>query len=64
MTPVPVTPRGPEAQLVEPTVPTASPASKQSKHDPSVRPAGGYSMTNSVAPERVNTSGVSRPPRR
>ena len=64
MTPIPVTPRGPEAKLVEPTVPTAPPASKKPKHDPSVRPAGGYSMTNSVAPERVNTSGVSRPPRR
>jgi hypothetical protein len=64
MTPAPVTPRGPEARLAEPAVPGPSPAAKNSKHDPSVRPAGGYSMTNSVAPERVNTSGISRPPRR
>jgi hypothetical protein len=64
MTPVPITPRGPEPQLTEPAVPTAPPTSKKSKHDPSLRPPGGYSMTNSVAPERVNTTAVSRPPRR
>ena len=64
MTPAPVTPRGPEAHLAEPAVPTAPPGAKSAKNDPSIRPAGGYSMTNSVAPERVNTSGISRPPRR
>jgi hypothetical protein len=64
LTPAPVTPRGPEARLVEPTVPTTPPLSKKTKPEPSIRPAGGYSMTNSVAPERVNTSGISRPPRR
>ena len=64
LTPAPVTPRGPEANLAEPTVPTGGSPSLKPKPEPSIRPAGGYSMTNSVAPERVNTSGVSRPPRR
>jgi hypothetical protein len=62
MTPVPVTPHGPEAKLDAPLVPSGPPSNQ--KHDPSIRPTGGYSMTNSVAPERVNTSAVSRPPRR
>jgi hypothetical protein len=64
LTPAPVTPRGPEVHLTEPTVPGGSPSSIKPKPEPSIRPAGGYSMTNSVAPERVNTSVVSRPPRR
>ncbi|HEX6274347.1 MAG TPA: hypothetical protein VFZ53_15000 [Polyangiaceae bacterium] len=64
LTPVPITPRGPEPQLTEPTVPSLPPNSKPSKHEQSLRPAGGYSMTNSVAPERVNTTALSRPPRR
>jgi hypothetical protein len=62
LTPAPVTPRG----LGEIPVPTAPPvASKKPKLDSSMRPTGGYSVTNSVEPEHVNTSSVSRrPPRR
>jgi hypothetical protein len=64
MTPAPITPRGPEPKLTEPVVPSLPPNAKNSKHEHSLRPTGGYSMTNSVAPERVNTTAVSRPPRR
>jgi hypothetical protein len=63
LTPAPITPRG----LGDIPVPTAPPpvASKRPKVESSVRPTGGYSVTNSVAPEHVNTSGISRrPPRR
>jgi hypothetical protein len=62
LTPAPITPRG----LGEIPVPTAPPvAGKKPTVESSVRPAGGYSVTNSVAPEHVNTSSVSRrPPRR
>jgi hypothetical protein len=62
LTPAPVTPRG----LGEIPIPTAPPEpSKKPKLDSSMRPTGGYSVTNSVAPEHVNTSSVSRrPPRR
>lgn len=63
MTPAPPTPRGPEAQLEGPPSREA-PETKKPKIDTSSRPKGGYSLTNSVAPERVDTSGVSRPPRR
>ena len=62
LTPAPVTPRG----LGDIPVPTAPPAAtKKPKLESSMRPTGGYSVTNSVAPEHVNTSSVSRrPPRR
>jgi predicted nucleic acid-binding Zn-ribbon protein len=63
MTPPPVTPRGPEAQLDAPPSQTST-ESKKPKVETSVRPTGGYSLTNSIAPELVNTSAVSRPPRR
>jgi hypothetical protein len=63
MTPAPPTPRGPEAQLDGPPSGEA-PETKKPKLDTGSRPRGGYSLTNSVAPERVDTSGVSRPPRR
>jgi predicted nuclease with TOPRIM domain len=63
LTPAPVTPRGPEARLEKPSEKPA-PETKKNKPETSPRPVGGYSLTNSVAPERVNTSAVSRPPRR
>ncbi|HEX6765754.1 MAG TPA: hypothetical protein VF103_09765 [Polyangiaceae bacterium] len=62
MTPPPPTPRGPEAKLAEESAASAPPpTSKKPKADSSIRPGGGYSITNSVAPERVNTSGITRP---
>jgi hypothetical protein len=65
LTPAPVTPRGPEAQLDAATSQKAAETvSKKPTGDASARPPGGYSLTNSVAPERIDTSGVSRPPRR
>jgi predicted nucleic acid-binding Zn-ribbon protein len=68
LTPTPVTPRGPEVRLNEPEAPVAPPTSKKPKLESSVRPTGGYSLTEGVAPERVDTTvvttGVSRPPRR
>ncbi len=64
LTPAPVTPRGPEVRLMDMPVPTVPPDSKEPKAESSKRPAGGYSVTDSVEPEHINTSGVSRPPRR
>jgi hypothetical protein len=62
LTPAPITPRG----LGEIPIPTAPPVPTQKpKLESSMRPTGGYSVTNSVAPEHDNTSSVSRrPPRR
>jgi hypothetical protein len=80
LTPAPVTPRGPEVHLDEPETPLAlrekeprpaepetplsPPVAKKPKLESSIRPTGGYSVTGSVAPERVDTTRVSRPPRR
>jgi len=64
LTPAPVTPRGPEVRLMDMPVPTVPPDSKEPKADSSTRPTGGYSVKDSVEPEHINTSGVSRPPRR
>jgi hypothetical protein len=50
--------------LNDPETPMAPPTSKKPKVESSVRPTGGYSVTEGVAPERVDTTGVSRPPRR
>ncbi|HEY3498563.1 MAG TPA: hypothetical protein VGK73_27925 [Polyangiaceae bacterium] len=47
-----------------PTVITTGAPPPVSRPDGSLRPGGGYSMTNSVAPEHVSPSSVSRIPRR
>lgn len=47
-----------------PTIITTGAPPPASKPDGSLRPAGGYSLTNSVAPEHVGATRVSRIPRR
>lgn len=64
LTPAPVTPRGPEVHLTEPETPLSPPVSRKPKLESSVRPTGSYSVSGSVAPEVVDTTSVSRPPRR
>jgi hypothetical protein len=62
------TPPGPTVVVTAPpatdTAPTAPPPAPAPAREPSGRAGGGYSLTNSVAPEHVATSRVSRAPRR
>jgi hypothetical protein len=44
--------------------PTAPPPAPVPSLEPGPRAGGGYSLTNSVAPEHLPTSRVSRAPRR
>jgi hypothetical protein len=62
------TPPGPTVVVASPdatdTATTAPPPAPTPAREVSGRPGGGYSLTNSVAPEHVVTSRVSRGPRR
>jgi hypothetical protein len=60
-----ITPPGPTVVTMPPpveTTPTAPPAASPAR-EPGPRSGGGYSLTNSVAPEHVSPSRVSRAPR-
>lgn len=63
-----LTPPGPPVIVTIPpptdTTPTAPPPAPTPSREPAGRAGGGYSLTNSVAPEHVPTSHVSRAPRR
>jgi hypothetical protein len=62
-----LTPPGPPVVVTAPpptdTTPTAPPPAPLVSREPGPRSGGGYSLTNSVAPEHVPTSRVSRAPR-
>jgi hypothetical protein len=61
-----ITPPGPPVvtlPLPADTTPTAPPPAPTPSREPGPRSGGGYSLTNSVAPEHVPTSRVSRGPR-
>ena len=60
------TPPGPPVVTMPPptdATPTAPPPAPSVSREPGPRSGGGYSLTNSVAPEHVPTSRVSRAPR-
>jgi hypothetical protein len=61
-----ITPPGPPVITTPPTdmTPTAPPPAPVPSLEPGPRAGGGYSLTNSVAPEHLPTSRVSRAPRR
>jgi predicted nucleic acid-binding Zn-ribbon protein len=61
-----ITPPGPPVVTMPPAdvTPTAPPPAPANSREPGPRSGGGYSLTNSVAPEHVPTSRVSRAPRR